>query len=507
MATSGAKPIPPVRRIRWFSRKTGADTISGKVRQDRWGWKSVNVDHRPTNSVVRFQTRRCASREAIARPTESMVDLGARRGCLEWIVMNARRSRIELSRRRFVQAAGALGMSAAAAAARSAAAEPMAAYTLADVAPPPDLGQTALRVFVSASGHTIRGSMLDYWRANGAAAVYGNPISEPFASRDGCYSQAFERAIFQYRPEFLDTEDPTIRLMPIGAQALEHRLGQSLRSGRRAGGGGDRAAKTWTALSPNGKTASAAVANGGIFDSTTGHTVTDDFLSWYTAHEGDFYLGGPLSQQRQERGATVQYFEGGLLTRNSGGLMRLAPLVREIAPQLGIETKRVEQGDIPEYDESLFWTADNPNPVGDPSTPGRRWAEVSLADQQLWAYQGGTVVHTTLVSTGVEPNVTLPGLFHVRLKYPSQTMTGFTDSTGEVAGFGATAPSSDAVPYEVKDIPNVMYFSLSAEALHGTYWHSNFGHPMSHGCVNLPLDVAAWMYGWAPLGTMVWIHD
>jgi lipoprotein-anchoring transpeptidase ErfK/SrfK len=51
-----------------------------------------------------------------------------------------------------------------------------------------------------------------------------------------------------------------------------------------------------------------------------------------------------------------------------------------------------------------------------------------------------------------------------------------------------------------------MYFDSDAEALHGAYWHNNFGNPMSHGCVNLPLDFAHFLYGWAPLGTMVWVH-
>jgi len=117
-------------------------------------------------------------------------------------------------------------------------------------------------------------------------------------------------------------------------------------------------------------------------------------------------------------------------------------------------------------------------------------------------------VLSTYVSTGLAPNLTQPGIFHVRFKLPKQTMTGFTDNTGEVVSTGTEAPEgTNATSYEVKDVPNVMYFSLSAEALHGAYWHNNFGNRMSHGCVNLPLEVAAWMYGWAPLGTMVWIHD
>ena len=55
--------------------------------------------------------------------------------------------------------------------------------------------------------------------------------------------------------------------------------------------------------------------------------------------------------------------------------------------------------------------------------------------------------------------------------------------------------------YFVEDVPYVMYFDNLGNALHGTYWHSNFGAPMSHGCINLPMDVAAWMYGWASVGT------
>lgn len=417
--------------------------------------------------------------------------------------------RARLNRRHLLKGAGAL-LSAGVVLGEGlgrAAAQGGAGPTLADVVLPSNLGQTDVQVFVPETGHTVRGSMLDYWRANGAAAVYGNPISEPFASADGYYSQAFERAVFQYRSEFLYTEDPVMRLMPVAPALLAGRLTGIARNGRRAGGGGDRAASSWRPLAKNGKTAARAIDAGGVVDAATGHSITGDFLSWYDGHEGGFYLGSPLSEPRQERGVTAQWFEGGQVIRDSEGRTRLASLIAENAAELGIDTTRVEQGGLPVYDESLFWTADNPDPVGDPSTPGRRWIEVSLSEQRLWAYQSGTVVLTTLVSTGLEPNVTSPGLFHVRLKYPSQTMQGFTNSTGEVVGFGATAASSGENPYTVKDVPNVMYFSLSAEALHGTYWHNNFGNPMSHGCVNLPLDVAAWMYGWAGLGTMVWIHE
>jgi len=420
--------------------------------------------------------------------------------------------RIQLNRRGLLKGAGAAAM--AASLARTGMSPDIASANsvdnLANVIYPPDVGQTDLTVYFKKTGHTLRGSMLDYWRANGSGTVYGLPISEPFGSDDGYYSQAFERAVFQYRPEFQDTEDPIIRLMPIGYSALQaHGADTTITTGRRVNGGADLNKSAWRPLSSGSSSATRAINNGEIYDDVTGHTVTARFYYWYMEHEGDFYLGSPLSQPTQRRGAVLQYFEGGLLSRLSDGTVELEPLVNDLAHNLRIDTTPVDKGDLPEYDESLFWTADNPNPIGDESSPGRKWVEVSLSQEQLWAHQGDASVMTTLVSTGLSPNVTLPGLFHVRLKFPSQTMNGFTDESGEVAGFGTDAPADDpsATPWEVKDVPNVMYFSVTAEALHGCYWHNNFGNPMSHGCVNLPLDVAAWMYGWAPLGTMVWIHD
>src|SRR4051794_34547692 len=111
--------------------------------------------------------------------------------------MSARR----LSRRNVIRGIGGAALGVA----LSRGVEPAAAAAnpLPDSILPPDLGQTDLQVFIPETGHTLRGSMLDYWRANGAAPVYGNPISEPFEAKNGFYTQAFERGVFQYRPEFL----------------------------------------------------------------------------------------------------------------------------------------------------------------------------------------------------------------------------------------------------------------------------------------------------------------
>jgi hypothetical protein len=125
-----------------------------------------------------------------------------------------------------------------------------------------------------------------------------------------------------------------------------------------------------------------------------------------------------------------------------------------------------------------------------PPAPGDgRAVVVSLSMQALWAYENGQVVRSTYVSTGTERTPTPVGLFWVNNKFPIETMEGTIN--GEY--------------YIVKDVPYVMYFNDQGDALHGAYWHSNFGTPMSHGCVNLPLDVAAWMYEWAPMGMPVQI--
>jgi len=59
--------------------------------------------------------------------------------------------------------------------------------------------------------------------------------------------------------------------------------------------------------------------------------------------------------------------------------------------------------------------------------------------------------------------------------------------------------------YNLPNVPWVMYF-YDGYAIHGTYWHHNFGHPMSHGCINMTIPDAHWLYNWAPKGTLVVIH-
>ncbi len=111
-----------------------------------------------------------------------------------------------------------------------------------------------------------------------------------------------------------------------------------------------------------------------------------------------------------------------------------------------------------------------------------RWIDVSLSEQRLTAYENGEVVRTTLISTGRPQTPTPTGQFRIWIKLRYDTMTG---------------PG-----YHLPNVPYAMYF-YGCYGMHGTYWHSNFGQPMSAGCVNLPTPEAAWVYDFVDIGTLV----
>jgi lipoprotein-anchoring transpeptidase ErfK/SrfK len=126
----------------------------------------------------------------------------------------------------------------------------------------------------------------------------------------------------------------------------------------------------------------------------------------------------------------------------------------------------------------------SPRPAG--VGEGERWINVNLSTQTLVAYEGDTPVFEALVSSGLPQWPTVTGLYRTYAKYESQTMNGY------LLGYD----------YYLPDVPYVMYF-YEDYAIHGTYWHSNFGSPMSHGCVNVRTEDAGWLFSWAPMGTAV----
>lgn len=116
---------------------------------------------------------------------------------------------------------------------------------------------------------------------------------------------------------------------------------------------------------------------------------------------------------------------------------------------------------------------------------GTKWIDVDLSAQMLHAYEGDTAVASFWVSTGLPDTPTVTGQYYVYIKLPSTRMRG---------------PG-----YDLPNVPYTMYF-YKGYGIHGTYWHNNFGTPMSHGCVNMETSQAAWLYDWAYVGILVNVH-
>ncbi len=117
---------------------------------------------------------------------------------------------------------------------------------------------------------------------------------------------------------------------------------------------------------------------------------------------------------------------------------------------------------------------------------GKKWIDVSIDRQVLVAYEGERPVFATLVSTGrgktgdpVTTSATIQGVFFIQSKHVSTTMDG----------------SGSAASRDLHDVPYVQYFHNNY-ALHGVYWHDDFGKVMSNGCVNLAPADAAWLFEW-----------
>ena len=134
-----------------------------------------------------------------------------------------------------------------------------------------------------------------------------------------------------------------------------------------------------------------------------------------------------------------------------------------------------------------------PNNTPPAGVTTRRWIEINLYEQTLAVYENNQLRYAALTSTGQAGWWTRPGLFQIYEKDESTSMRGAFE-----------ADFSDY--YFLEDVPWTMYFD-ELRALHGAYWHKDFGQPRSHGCANLAPGDAYWLYNWAQLGDYVYVWD
>ncbi|MFA6160630.1 MAG: L,D-transpeptidase [Patescibacteria group bacterium] len=123
------------------------------------------------------------------------------------------------------------------------------------------------------------------------------------------------------------------------------------------------------------------------------------------------------------------------------------------------------------------------------STQSGKSIKISLKEQRLYAFENGKLINTFLISSGVRAFSTPIGEFSVMEKVPV---------VDYVWSYGAGNPNNydlGNVPYNLRIMPH--------KYIHYAYWHNNFGHVMSHGCVNVNLANIKWIYRWADQGIPV----
>ncbi len=328
-------------------------------------------------------------------------------------------------------------------------------------------------IFFSSTNHHVsdRAGFLRFWRANGGVLIFGYPVSEEIVE-NGRIVQYFEHARFEYHPEAADTADQ-VQLSLLGNELT---VGRSFPVG--------------------------APEDGKQFFPETKHTLSGKFLKFWLKHGGLRVFGFPISEPFEEAspidGAPrlTQYFERARFELHSD---ELGDFYRQEEQALGIQLAALHEVQLTDLgrqaaENAGYKFATSTQLTGAPDWSPSIWArrvDVDLSAQELTAYEGDMPVYHAPVATGKDGFNTPAGTFAIYSKYPIETMTG----------------SAGGETWHVPNIPWVQYI-VGGVAFHGTYWHDRWGtgFRLSHGCVNMNIDDAQWLYEWADIGTEVDIH-
>ncbi len=350
-------------------------------------------------------------------------------------------------------------------------------------------------VYLSETGQTLDRLFLDLWREGGGAGAFGYPITPEIEQADGHVVQYLQYARFEYWPEG-DENGNTVRLGKIGEELRPISLRRTVSNfaSPRAEGGADDAGAVLRAWLPVNEKDVPGDNPDIRYVEATRHTVWGGFRGWWEANGEASYLGNPMTEEYNLDGVAYQVFERGQLSWTQEEGILLVPVGKILASKYGVPQDAIEQGDIPTYSEELFVPPPTPEPkprrAEVTSGGGEIWIDVNLSSQYMVVYQGDAVILDSYVSTGKPGFETPTGTFIINNKLPTRNMEGVLG--GEY--------------YNVENVPDVMYFTDRGHAIHGAYWHNNFGAVMSHGCINLPLDVSSYLYSIIPVGTRMVIH-
>lgn len=343
-------------------------------------------------------------------------------------------------------------------------------------------------VYFEETGHSLDQLFLDHWRTNNGWANYGLPITAEMEQDNGVIVQYLQYARFEYWPEG-DADGNYFRLGKVGEDLRPSVLQRSMIASTENPGdltSVTNLMKAWLPVAPDSGHAQDPNVT---YVEATGHTIFGGFLDFWLQTGDVSYLGNPLSQEYKIGSTTYQVFEYGQLSWNSDTGVALVPVGEVLANKYDVSTQAVAQGDIPTYDEALFV---KPGPTYGEYVPGggEVWVDINLSYQYMTVYQANNILLELYVSTGTYGWETPVGTYYINRMLISDDMVG--TASGE--------------SWYVPAVPHAMYFTNQGHAIHGTYWHNNYGTPMSHGCVNMPEWAAAYLYSIAYVGMRIEIH-
>lgn len=190
-------------------------------------------------------------------------------------------------------------------------------------------------------------------------------------------------------------------------------------------------------------------------------------------------LGPDQASATASTAATAHHGNTGETPGAVAAQLGVKPPLPFISPQVGPLIKRAYQDDVERRTTAFLpQSLDNLTPVKMPNEA--RWIRVDLSEQLVVAYEGEKPVRAFIISSGLPGTPTVTGEFRIRTKVVEQVMAG-----GEGSGY-----------YYLPGVKWVQYF-YQDYSFHGTYWHNNFGRPMSHGCLNMTNADAKWLFDWA----------
>ncbi len=400
--------------------------------------------------------------------------------------------------------------------------QPLGKGVWADISPasarePVDGCMSAACQFFPETSHTLSEPFASFWNARGGSPLFGPPVSEPFTDPEApdVQVQVFESAVLEARGHLVtlramgdelaeregSTSDPAFApAPPTGGSSylVQASDGLRLRSGP------DLNAEMVALLPDNSEFIAAAGPAG---EWSPGYA--EGFSGWVST---TYLIERPPLPQLQIADWDPTVWQGATLEATN---IRREPTTK------GPIVKTVEYGEpvtITEWlkGEEVFEAADLwaktregtyvysrnigrnapvlPTAIPPDAPVWGKWIDVSLIQQLLTAYDGTTPLRTVEVTTGMAGWETPPGLYSIIHRVANETMNS-----------GAIGAENH---YRLDDVLFTQYFTDLGHALHFAWWRTKetIGRPGSHGCINLLLDDARFLWDWAELGTPISIH-